>query len=58
MIVLAEEIENDNRSYLQVMDISVKRNALGTQIDSFKVIPAISNESIELAFTRTPYIQK
>ncbi|GFR35868.1 hypothetical protein TCEA9_16800 [Thermobrachium celere] len=36
MILLAKEIENDTRRHLEVMDIKVKRNAFGSQIDSFK----------------------
>lgn len=41
------------------MDIKVKRNAFGRQIDSFKfkdIIPKISKEPIELVFIRAPYI--
>lgn len=37
MILLAKEIENDTRRHLSLMDIKVRRNAFGTQIDSFKV---------------------
>ena len=59
MILLAKDIENDSRRHLSVMDIKVKRNAFGTQIDSFKakkVIEAISQDEIELVFIRAPYI--
>lgn len=61
MILLAKDIENDDRRYLELMDIKVKRNAFGRQIDSFKdkkVIKEISNEPIELVFIRAPYITK
>ena len=37
----------------------MRRNAFGTQIDSFKtqkVIDEVSNEKIELVFIRAPYI--
>lgn len=59
MILLAKEIENDSRRHLQLMDIKVKRNAFGSQIDSFsikKIIPAVSPNEIELVFIRAPYI--
>ena len=36
MILLANEIENEELNYLSLMDIKVKRNAYGTQLDSFK----------------------
>lgn len=59
MILLAKEIENDDRRHLGLMDIKVKRNAFGTQIDSFvtkKVIDEVSPEELELVFIRAPYI--
>ncbi|MFR4039478.1 MAG: pyridoxal 5'-phosphate synthase glutaminase subunit PdxT [Butyricimonas faecalis] len=42
MILLAKELVNDSVTHLGVMDIAVRRNAYGSQIDSFatkKVIP-------------------
>lgn len=59
MILLAKEIENENTQHLAVMNIKVRRNAFGTQIDSFrtkKIIEEISNKEIELVFIRAPYI--
>lgn len=59
MILLAKEIENEKIKHLAVMDIKVRRNAFGTQIDSFrtnKVIEEVSNKEIELVFIRAPYI--
>ena len=59
MILLANEIEDEELNHLQLMDIKVRRNAFGTQIDSFKtkkVIDEVSNEEIELVFIRAPYI--
>lgn len=59
MILLAKEIENDDRAHLRVMDIKVKRNAYGSQINSFKtqsIIKEVSNEPIPLVFIRAPYI--
>jgi 5'-phosphate synthase pdxT subunit len=59
MILLAKEIEEQEEKYLQLMDIRVKRNAFGTQVDSFKsneVIEEVSKDKIELVFIRAPYI--
>ena len=58
MILLAKELVNDSVTHL-VMDIAVRRNAYGSQIDSFatkKVIPAVDSKEIELVFIRAPYI--
>lgn len=59
MILLAQKLENDPVKHLAVMDITVKRNAYGTQIDSFDtkvVIPAVAPEAVPLVFIRAPYI--
>lgn len=59
MILLAKEIENDPARYLALMDITVRRNAYGRQIDSFDTsvnIPEVSPEEIPLVFIRAPYI--
>ena len=59
MILLAKEIENDDRRHIALMDITVKRNAFGSQIDSFttkKVIKEVSPKELELVFIRAPYI--
>ena len=59
-ILIANEIENSDPQ-LQLMDISVNRNAFGYQIDSFnrKVsVPQVSDKEIELTFIRAPKITK
>lgn len=59
MILLAKNIENEDTAHLGVMDITVKRNAYGTQLDSFTtkiIIKEISKLPIELVFIRAPYI--
>lgn len=61
MILLAKELENDTLKHLAVMDITVKRNAYGTQIDSFDTqvkLPEISDEPVPLVFIRAPYITR
>ena len=59
MILLAERIENDTVKHLALMDITVRRNAYGRQIDSFDtdyLIPEVSSEPIPLVFIRAPYV--
>lgn len=61
MILLAKELENDPMVHLGVMDITVRRNAYGTQIDSFDtdmIIPAVDSKALSLVFIRAPYITK
>ena len=59
MILLAKEIEPFEEGHLKVMDIKVRRNAYGRQLDSFiteQVIPCVSEEKIPLVFIRAPII--
>lgn len=60
MILLAKDIDGEDKSHLGVMNIKVKRNAFGTQIDSFttrKAINKVSVEPIDLVFIRAPYVE-
>lgn len=60
MILMAKHIVNDDNVHLGIMDITVKRNAYGSQLDSFRtklMIPAVSNNEIEAVFIRAPYIK-
>lgn len=59
MIVLAKKICNDTRHHLEVMDIEVKRNGYGRQLDSFTTsvsLPEVSGHKIPLVFIRAPYV--
>jgi len=59
MILLAKEIDNRSNTHLNLMDICVKRNAYGSQLDSFVTeakIKYISTKNIPLVFIRAPYI--
>lgn len=58
MILLANEIENDPKRYLQVMDICVKRNAYGRQLGSFFTHDLFAGQEIPMTFIRAPYINK
>lgn len=59
MILLARDIVGES-PHLNVMDISVMRNAYGRQADSFTtnvVIPQMGSEPIPLVFVRAPWVQ-
>ncbi len=58
MILLAKNIENDDKVHFATMDISVIRNAFGRQYDSFNTISSFNNELVEMPFIRAPYISE
>lgn len=62
LILLAKNIENQTNTHLETMDITVKRNGYGSQLNSFStnlLIPTIDkNMPIPLVFIRAPYITK
>lgn len=60
LILLAKTIVNEDTVHLGLMDISVRRNAYGNQLDSFldhAVIPEVSDNPIPLVFIRAPWIE-
>ncbi|MEJ8553989.1 pyridoxal 5'-phosphate synthase glutaminase subunit PdxT [Tepidibacter sp. Z1-5] len=59
MILLANELDGNEDAHLKVMDIKVRRNAYGSQLDSFvakEVIKEVSDKEIPMVFIRAPYI--
>ncbi|TDO94665.1 5'-phosphate synthase pdxT subunit [Halanaerobium saccharolyticum] len=59
LILLAAEVEGEKEEQLGLLDIKVKRNAFGSQLNSFiekAVIPKISDSIQELVFIRAPLI--
>lgn len=61
MIILAKTILGSDYNHLGVMDIEVRRNAYGSQLDSFitdEIVEGISEEKIPLVFIRAPYVEK
>ena len=61
MIILAKSIVGSDYTHLGIMDIEVRRNGYGSQLDSFVtdvVLEEISNEEIPLVFIRAPYVEK
>ena len=58
MIILAKEIENDNRVHFGLMDIKVKRNAYGRQLGSFFTENEFKHVGIvPMTFIRAPYVE-
>lgn len=60
LILLAKEIIGEP-AHLQVMDITVRRNAYGRQTSSFMteaLIPEVSDKPLPLTFIRAPWIEK
>jgi len=61
MILLAKKVTDLNSEPIGVMDIKVKRNAFGRQVDSFEAdltIPALGDETYHGVFIRAPVIEK
>lgn len=61
MILLAKYIDDSDQYRLNLMDITVKRNAFGRQIASFEAditIPALGNDPVRAVFIRAPYVQE
>ena len=60
MILMAKQIAGNSTASLGLMDITVKRNAFGRQVDSFETklsIPALGKEPFPAVFIRAPIIQ-
>jgi len=60
MILLAKEIVGSDQPRLGFMDIAVRRNAYGRQIDSFETdldIPALGDPPFRAVFIRAPHIE-
>ncbi len=58
MILLAKNIVGSEPSHLNLMDITVQRNAFGRQVDSFQTDLTIKGleETVPAVFIRAPYI--
>ena len=60
MIMLATEVldEASGQQSLKAMDISVRRNAFGTQLDSFEASVEFAASPVEVAFIRAPIVER
>ena len=60
MVCLAKEVSHDDMETLAAMDIVVKRNAFGRQVDSFETelpVPALGDKPFPAVFIRAPVIE-
>lgn len=59
MVLLAKEIEGSTQPRLGLMDITVRRNAFGRQVESFEAdldIPVLGAAPLRGVFIRAPYV--
>lgn len=58
MILLAKEISGGDSPCFGTMDITVKRNAYGRQLGSFRCSDKFAYKEIEMPFIRAPYAER
>ena len=59
MILLARRITEGDKPILPLLDIEVRRNAYGRQLDSFEAdlaVPALGDEPVHAVFIRAPVV--
>lgn len=57
LILLAEDVENDDREYFKTLPVTVKRNAYGRQLGSFHIEQEFAGIGlVPMTFIRAPYI--
>src|SRR6516165_10384571 len=58
-ILLATQVENPHQSGLDAIDITIRRNAYGRQIDSsiIEAASALGDDPLEMVFIRAPRIE-
>lgn len=58
LILLAENVDNDNREYFRTLPVTLKRNAYGRQLGSFFTEKEFKDIGIvPMTFIRAPYIK-
>ena len=58
MILLAKEISGGDSPCFGTLDITVKRNAYGRQLGSFRCTDRFAGKEIEMPFIRAPYAER
>lgn len=61
MILLAREIEGSRQPTLGLMNMTVRRNAFGRQVDSFEAdldVPELGSQSVRAVFIRAPFVTR
>lgn len=61
MIILAREIADGDPPVLPLLDVTVRRNAFGRQLDSFEgdlTVPIVGDQPVHAVFIRAPIIER
>jgi 5'-phosphate synthase pdxT subunit len=61
MILLSKEITDGDEPVFPLLDVSVKRNAFGRQLDSFESeldVPVIGDRKVHAVFIRAPVVER
>ena len=61
MILLAKEITDGDAPVFPLLDISVKRNAFGRQLESFEAelnVPVLGDRPVHAVFIRAPIVER
>jgi 5'-phosphate synthase pdxT subunit len=61
MVLLAKDVSNYEMETLGLMDVKIRRNAFGSQIDSFEAdldVPLVGDEPFHAIFIRAPIIEE
>jgi 5'-phosphate synthase pdxT subunit len=61
MIVLSREIADGDEPILPLLDVTVRRNAFGRQLDSFESelrVPIVGDQPVHAVFIRAPIIER
>jgi pyridoxal 5'-phosphate synthase pdxT subunit len=61
LILLADEISDGDEPVLSLLDVSVKRNAFGRQLESFETelsVPILGDQPVHAVFIRAPIIDR
>jgi 5'-phosphate synthase pdxT subunit len=61
MIILAREIADGDVPVLPLLDVTVRRNAFGRQLDSFEgdlSVPIVGDQPVHAVFIRAPIIER
>lgn len=61
MIVLSKEIADGDEPVLPLLDVTVRRNAFGRQLESFEgelTVPIVGDQPVHAVFIRAPVIER
>ncbi|HYN70747.1 MAG TPA: pyridoxal 5'-phosphate synthase glutaminase subunit PdxT [Candidatus Eisenbacteria bacterium] len=61
MIILSREIADGEEPVLPLLDVTVRRNAFGRQLDSFEsevAVPVLGDQPVHAVFIRAPIVER